>query len=123
MSASPPLQHPTRLPLPSNASNTYLPMRFALTANQRDFFAKKHFLELEGLITPEQATALKQAAEETIVKRLHGRQKTEIAGYDLWREDERIKKITQKHSLAALASELFQTMPLRYGFDQYFGTD
>ena len=42
------------------------------------------------------------------------------AGYDLWRDNEEIKKITQKQAFAAVASELFQALPLRYAFDQYF---
>jgi hypothetical protein len=104
-------------------------MRFAITADHREFFLKNHFIEFEEVIASDQVVSLKKNAEETISKRLRIpstklRDKTapEIyqAGYDLWRDNEEIKKVSHKHTFAALASELLQTFPLRYGFDQYF---
>ncbi len=44
------------------------------------------------------------------------------AGYDLWRDNDTIKKTAQKNTFAMLASELFQVLPLRYAFDQYIYT-
>jgi hypothetical protein len=104
-------------------------MRFAITADHREFFKKNNYIEFENIFPADQITTLKKNSEETIAKRLKMaasklREKTapEIyqAGYDLWRDNEEIKKITQKQAFAAVASELFQTVPLRYAFDQYF---
>ncbi len=104
-------------------------MRFTISAEHRDFFIKNHFIELETLISPQQIEALYKHAEETVAKRLRlpvhqlkARPAPEIyqAGYDLWRDCEPIKKIAHKQSFAEIACDLMQTMPLRYGFDQYF---
>jgi hypothetical protein len=106
-------------------------MRFAITADHRDFFSKNHYIEFEGVIVPDQAASLKKNVEETIAKRLRIplaklKEKTAPgiyqAGYDLWRDNEEIKKISHKHAYVTLASELMQIAPLRYGFDQYFAT-
>jgi hypothetical protein len=104
-------------------------MRFSLTADHREFFNKNQFIELEEVLPLDQVALLKKNAEETVAKRLgvtvgklSHRPAPDIyqAGYDLWRNSEAIKKITHKHSLAAVDSELFQTVPLRYAYDQYF---
>src|SRR5262249_21679004 len=104
-------------------------MRFAITADHREFFKKNNYIEFENILPIDQINSLKKNAEETIAKRLNLpvnklKEKTapEIyqAGYDLWRDSEEIKKITQKQAFATVAAELFQTLPLRYGFDQYF---
>lgn len=104
-------------------------MRFAITADHREFFTKNNFIEFEDMISLDQISALKKNLEAAVAKRLNVseaqlKQKSapEIyqAGYDLWRDNEAIKKIAHKHSFAALAGELLQTVPLRYAFDQYF---
>jgi|HubBroStandDraft_4_1064222.scaffolds.fasta_scaffold65575_2 hypothetical protein len=106
-------------------------MRFAITADHRDFFNKNHYIEFEEVLSLAQLSSLKQNAEETLAKRLRipvqklkEKSAPEIyhAGYDLWRDNEEIKKIAHKQAFASLASELMQTLPLRYGFDQYFAT-
>jgi hypothetical protein len=106
-------------------------MRFAITADHRDFFTKNHYIEFEGILSVDQIASLKKNVEEIIVKRLriplvklNEKTAPEIyqAGYDLWRDNDAIKKITHKRVFAAIASELMQTTPLRYGFDQYFAT-
>jgi hypothetical protein len=104
-------------------------MRFTITADHREFFHKNLFIELEEILPSDQVIALKENAEKTIAGRLHiPKAKLSFqpskaifqAGYDLWRDNEAIKKITHKQALASLASELFQVTPIRYGFDQYF---
>jgi hypothetical protein len=103
-------------------------MRFALTADHRDFFNKNNFIEFEEMLSSDQAAALKTNVEQVLAARLHipkeklaGRQSTQLfqAGYDLWRDNEIIKKTEQKNAFAALASELLQVLPLRFAFDQY----
>jgi hypothetical protein len=106
-------------------------MKFAITADHRNFFAKNNYIEFEGILPLDQVASLKKNAEETLAKRLRipaeklkEKSAPEIyqAGYDLWRDSEEIKKITHKLAFATLASELMQIVPLRYGFDQYFAT-
>ena len=104
-------------------------MRLSITADHCEFFNKNKYIEFEVLLPLDQVTSLQKNAEEIIAQRLRKpkerfNKKTApeiyMAGYDLWRDNEAIKKITHKHSLALIASELFQVSPLRYGFDQYF---
>src|ERR1700722_1447113 len=106
-------------------------MRFAITLDHRDFFTKNHYIEFEELLPLDQVASLKRNTEETLAKRLRvsskkliGKSAPEIyqAGYDLWRDNAEIKKITHKQAFATLISELTHIMPLRYGFDQYFAT-
>jgi hypothetical protein len=106
-------------------------MRFAITADHRDFFTKNRYIEFEGILPLDQAALLKKHIEETIAKRLRispeklqekNAPELYFSGYDLWRDNEEIKKIAHKQAFASLASELMQTVPLRYGFDQYFAT-
>lgn len=104
-------------------------MRFAITADHREFFKKNNYIEFENILSADQIGSLKKNAEETIAKRLNipvsklkDKTAPEIyqAGYDLWRDNGEIKKITQKQTFGTVASELFQALPLRYAFDQYF---
>ena len=102
-------------------------MRFAITPEQRDFFHKNQFIEFEKLLSPEQIGAIDKEAKEVISHRL----KVPIskwetlplhalynAGYDLWRDAAQVKKATHKLSIAHIASEIFDTSPLRIAFDQ-----
>jgi hypothetical protein len=104
-------------------------MRFALTPEQRDFFRKNQFIEFEGLLSKPQAASIDKQAEEILARRLKiPSSKWDTtptlslykAGFDLWREAEAIKKATQKLSIVHIASELFDTSPLRLAFDQLF---
>lgn len=104
-------------------------MRFSITADHKEFFKKNQYIEFEAILPLDQIATFQKNAEEIIAKRLHiPKEKLSLksapeiyqAGYDLWRESAPIKRITHKHSLAAIASELFETIPLRYGYDQYF---
>lgn len=106
-------------------------MRFALTADHRTFFQKHHFIAFEDLLSTEQTAVLKNHTDKAIAARLRipvskiaDRSSSELflTGYDLWREDDTVKKIAHKHELARLGSELFQIVPLRCAFDQYIAT-
>ncbi len=106
-------------------------MRFAITADHKEFFTKNHYIEFEGILPIDQVSSLKKNVEETVAKRLRtppeklkGKSAPELyfAGYDLWRDNEEIKKISHKQAFASLGSELMQAVPLRFCFDQYFAT-
>jgi hypothetical protein len=106
-------------------------MRLAISPEHRDFFTKNQFIAFEELLPLDQIAALSKQADEVIAHRLHTspsklahRTSLEIfqMGYDLWRDSDTIKKTTHKNVFASIASDLFQTLPLRYGFDQYIVT-
>ncbi|MBS0603813.1 MAG: hypothetical protein JSS60_02115 [Verrucomicrobia bacterium] len=106
-------------------------MRFALTADHREFFNKKSYIEFEQMLSSDQIAALRTNADEALAKRLRlpvaklaDKSSAELfqAGYDLWRDNDAIKKVVHKNAFATLASELFQITPIRSGFDQYIIT-
>ncbi len=106
-------------------------MQFALTPDLREFFNKNSYIELQGILSVDQVALLRKNADETLAARLRlpvsglGDLSTIDlfkAGYDLWRNNEEIKKIVHKKSLATLASDLFQTLPIRLAFDEYIHT-
>ena len=107
-------------------------MRFSLTADHREFFNKNNYIELQGILPLAQVASLKKHAIEALEKKLNlsfakiqkkPSRELFLAGYDLWRSSDPIKKIVHKNAIATVASELFQTFPLRFGFDQYFLID
>ena len=106
-------------------------MRFALTADHKEFFNKKGYIEFQEMLSAPQVAALTLNADETLAKRLRlpvSRLKEQSsaalfqAGYDLWRDNEAIKATVHKNNFALLASQLFQTPAIRCGFDQYIVT-
>src|SRR5579863_3768855 len=106
-------------------------MPFALTADHCAFFSKNQFIEFEELLPQTQVATLKKDVEEALAARLKipvaqlGKRPASelfLAGYDLWREKDAIRKTTQKNVLIKLALELFQTQRLRYAFDQIIYT-
>lgn len=103
-------------------------MKFALAKDHHDFFKKHHLIEFEGLIPPIQLNGLNEALDKALAERLdiasyqiknQNSQKLFLAGRDLWRVNERLKKIVLNPQFAAFASELVHTRPLRIGYDQY----
>lgn len=101
-------------------------MPFTTTLEHRDFFGKNHFIELEELFTKEQVDALNLELDETLNKRVKARKELLaqtksnaffVDGYDLWRDNAAIQKMTQKLSIASVVSEIFEACPLRIAFD------
>jgi hypothetical protein len=103
-------------------------MRFSLTSDYRDFFLKHHYIAFNPFLTEEQASDVAREALEVLGKRLRipayklASASAEMLfkeGYDLSRDSALIKNTAHKLMLAEISSELFQTIPLRYGFDQF----
>jgi hypothetical protein len=103
-------------------------MRLAITPDHKEFFNKNGYLELEGLLSVSMVADIKKSIEETIAARLKvpvAKLSTQPAaslfqaGYDLWRDNEVVKRVAQKKDFALLASELFQLTSLRLAFDAY----
>lgn len=106
-------------------------MRLALSADHKEFFLKNNYIEFEELLSPAQAEELRKNADEALASRIRisatkpGYSPAKAAfhaGYDLWRDNAAVKKAVHKKEFALLASELFQTLPLRCAFDQYLST-
>lgn len=106
-------------------------MKFALAKEHLDFFYQHHHIEFENLLSPQEVDSLKKAVLETLAKRLntqndklknHPFSSLYMAGFDIWRDSDAIKKILCRPQLAEIASNLVKKRPLRIGFDQVFYT-
>ncbi|VHO04122.1 hypothetical protein [Candidatus Rhabdochlamydia sp. T3358] len=91
-------------------------MRLFLTDDQKEFFQKNRFIEIEGLLPLEKITQIEKLSDLTLAKRLQSKSSLE---YDLWRDNKELKEILHKRSLIKIIAELFNTFPLRIAFDQY----
>lgn len=104
-------------------------MKFSVANEHRHYFQKNLSIEFEGLLTQNQLSALQIACESTLAERLETRpsrvkdksaDQIFLAGRDLWRSDEQIKKTVVQRLLAEIASELIERKPLRLGYDQFY---
>lgn len=104
-------------------------IKFALAKEHRLYFEKNQMLEVEGVLTPLQIQQLKFAIERSVaqaaflnesLKKLPAAAKPFMAGRDLWRNDNLIKKIVFDRDLAKIAADLMGVRFLRLGYDQYF---
>ncbi|MES2121313.1 MAG: hypothetical protein V4492_00875 [Chlamydiota bacterium] len=103
-------------------------MPFTVQLEHRDFFEKNKFIELEELFSVEQVDVLNRHLDQALSNRTKTRKEARtqtqtqtqfVDGYDMWREDAQIKKITQKHNIAEVVAEIFRTTPLRIAFDLF----
>ncbi len=104
-------------------------MKFTTNKEQRDFFYKHSFVEFADVLTQEQVTALCDEANKIVANRLklsvrgidaQAPGDLYLNGRDLWRESDIISKSVCARSLAQIAAELFDTKPLRFGYDQFY---
>lgn len=97
-------------------------MRFFLTDDQKEFFQKHRFMEIEGLLPLEKIALIEQLSEQTLAKRL-GQKSSSLdifmQGYDLWRDNKELREILHKRSFVKIIADLFNIFPLRIAFDQY----
>ncbi|MDQ5956486.1 MAG: hypothetical protein ACH349_03110 [Candidatus Rhabdochlamydia sp.] len=94
-------------------------MRLVLTDDQKEFFQKNRFIEIEGLLSLEKITQIEKLSDLTLAKRSEN---SFLQGYDLWRDSKELKEILHKRSLIKIIADLFNTFPLRIAFDQYMKT-
>lgn len=104
-------------------------MKFSVASEHRNYFQNKQAIEFENLLNPDQVHQLVAAIESVISERLEvrpGQIKRQLpnalymAGHDLWRANDYIKRIDTQLRLAEIASELVEKKKLRLGYDQYF---
>ncbi|HEV3269877.1 MAG TPA: hypothetical protein VGZ69_04425 [Candidatus Rhabdochlamydia sp.] len=94
-------------------------MRLFLTDDQKEFFQKHRFIEIEGLFSLEKIAQIEKLSDLTLTKRLHAKNSPLLQGYDLWRDNKELKEILHNRSLIKIIAELFNAFPLRIAFDQY----
>ncbi|MBA2726971.1 MAG: hypothetical protein H0U49_02215 [Parachlamydiaceae bacterium] len=104
-------------------------MKFAITADQRQYFHQHQLLELEGLLSGSQIKHLTSAIEASVFKKKDTPgvkyinlpvDELFMAGYDVWRTDPAIAKIVTDVKYAEIAGELTHSRILRLGYDQWF---
>ncbi len=98
-------------------------MRFAVDKNHRDFFQKEGIIEFEGIFTPEQVAALNQGVDQVLSVRCpkeRSYEKLFMAGRDLWRDNEELRKFVIHGRLTDTVAELVEQRPLRLAYDQLF---
>ena len=104
-------------------------MRFATASDHLTFFHKNHFVEFENLLSKEQVTLLLDSSLNGVEKRLSisskgfsklSFEKRFKAGRDLWREDDKLKKITLNSHFAEIAASLTKQSQLRLAYSQFF---
>lgn len=102
-------------------------MRFASASEHRDFFRKQHLIEFEDLLSEAQLKLLLAAIDSTLASRLKTYSKKAMqlsamdlfmAGRDLWRSSEAIKRVVLAKQLAEMVFDLMEIKPLRLGYDQ-----
>jgi hypothetical protein len=104
-------------------------MKFAISGDHLDYFNKHHAIEFEGLFNTDQAIQLVGAVDAAISARLGIRlaeinkqppEKLFLAGRDLWRAHNSLKKIVTQNHFSEIAAQLTKQRTLRLGYDQLF---
>jgi hypothetical protein len=102
-------------------------MYFAVDGTHRDFFRKHRWIEFEGLLSSPRLATLEKEIEAVLSQRLKMDEKEKtvlsdyaafMAGRDLWRGSQPIKKQLVNKNFAEIASEIIEHKPLRMGYDQ-----
>lgn len=86
-------------------------MRYTISSPQVSHFRRERFLDLEGLITEDEALALREALDHALDANPSGR--------DLERKDPVVKKGLHLTRLGQIGSALFGRKRLRLAFTQY----
>ena len=104
-------------------------MKFSVSNEQRSFFHLQGAIEFEGLLDNEETEMLQRSIQDEIAARLSlspselGKLRSDelyVAGRDLWRSSQEIKKIISHRRFGEMASQLVNAKLLRLGYDQYF---
>ena len=100
-------------------------MRFSLPDSYFEFFLRHQILEIENLMTSQDAETLCEKTEALLLKHLHQKplnlaSNLELwkAGKDLWKEDPEIKKILFRLQLGELSHVLVTQRPIRLAYTQ-----
>lgn len=102
-------------------------MRFELTSRHREFFFQHHFIELSEVVSPKDCAAMQAICDAALLERLETPEKASeeellLAGRDLFRSNEEIKRFALKRQFAELFSQISHKKPLRLIYTQYLRT-
>lgn len=104
-------------------------MKFAITSEHRFHYDQNHLVELEGLLSQAQTSAMAKAVDNSLAKRLKINEQfltmqqadqLFMVGRDLSREDPIIQRTAYSSNLAAVAAELTNQKTIRFGNDQLY---
>lgn len=105
-------------------------MRFTLPDSYAEFFSKNQIIELEEILTDQEADLLCSKLEIALSKALHEKPLTITsnsdmwkAGRTLWEEDPEIKNVLLHLKLGEIAHFLFKKRPIKLGYAQTFFTE
>jgi hypothetical protein len=102
-------------------------MKYAVDVEHREYFQNNKLIEFDNLLSEEQVVEIQKAINETLLKRLgvslaqfknESSKNIFMAGHDLWRSSDEIKKLITQRKLAEYAAELTFQKHLRLGYDQ-----
>lgn len=91
-------------------------MKFSLSDSFRNFFLKNGTLELEEILSLEEADLLLDLITQKTTTSAYG--ELAAAGRDLWRSNSEIKKALIKSRIGEIAAFLYKKRPIRLGFTQ-----
>ena len=105
-------------------------MRPAVLLEHREYFRQHRYIEFEELLSSSQVESLHKNICNVVGRRIGGydcdamprvsHEKLFMAGRDIWRDDEAIRKIVFRFQLAEVAAELMKERSLRIAYDQLF---
>ncbi len=99
-------------------------MKFLLTSDQLYFFQQNGYIEFEQFLTEKQLEIINLAIQEALSPSLTKASSEEqfMGGRDLCHRNQSLFKWACQNHFAHIMSDLIQTRPLRFGFDQWFSS-
>lgn len=95
--------------------------KLLISADQREFYSKKGYLPLTDLLRTQDLEDLKQAVAKDFSSSSSYAMK--FAACDLWRSDEKVKRMLTGKRLVDLAAEIAKKKLLRLAFDRFINED
>lgn len=102
-------------------------MKFATSKEHRDYFNQNGLIEFETFLSPEHVSQLNQSIDQALAQRLNCpssqlKQMTSeqlfLNGRDVWRVEDKIRRLISQPHFGEIASELLGKKPIRLGYDQ-----
>jgi hypothetical protein len=105
-------------------------MRFSLPNSYSEFFLKHHVLEVEDLLSTQDAMSLSEKTEKHLLDNLHQKPLNITSNSELWKAgknhwliDPEIKKILFRLQLGEICHFLFKKRPIRLAYTQAVFTE
>lgn len=104
-------------------------MKYVVDKEHRDFFRKEGKIEFADIFTSDQLALVNEAIDQALAARCSiprpklstcPAEQLFLAGRDLWREKEELRKFITHGRLTETVGELIEQRPFRIGYDQLF---